>query len=84
MDVPHRAQAISRTELIMIDIWKIALEREEVGVDDDFFDLGGDSIGMIKVMNRIRDQFGRELPPDVFFESPSLRNLCRVLDENQF
>ncbi len=83
MDV-YGAQAVSKTELMMIDIWKIALERDEIGVDDDFFYLGGDSIGMIKVINRIRDQFGRELPPNVFFESQSLRNLCKILDENQF
>src|SRR5689334_16432733 len=71
------AQAISKTELTMIAIWKIALEREEIRLEDDFFDLGGDSIGMIKVINRVREQFGLELSPRVFFKNSNLRNLCK-------
>lgn len=39
------------------------LGRDEVGIDDDFFELGGHSLLVIKLVARIRKQFGIEIAP---------------------
>ncbi|MGZ4040919.1 MAG: non-ribosomal peptide synthetase, partial [Bacteroidia bacterium] len=42
----------------LVKIWEDVLKRENIGVKDDFFDLGGHSLKIIKVINQINKQFG--------------------------
>lgn len=55
------------TERILADIWATVLDKEAVGIHDDFLDLDGDSLSAMRCVNRIRAAFGIELPLDVFF-----------------
>jgi hypothetical protein len=47
------------TELTLTTIWTEILNREPVGIHDNFFDLGGDSLLAIRLMERIHKQFER-------------------------
>jgi len=58
------------------EIWSAALDREGIGVHDDFFELDGDSLTAIKVITRIREAWGVGIPPAVFFESPTVATLA--------
>jgi amino acid adenylation domain-containing protein/non-ribosomal peptide synthase protein (TIGR01720 family) len=58
-------------------IWADVLRVERVGVDDGFFDLGGDSILAIQVVTRAR-RAGLELTPRQLFENPSVAALAAV------
>jgi amino acid adenylation domain-containing protein len=60
-------------------IWSDLLELSEPGVDDDFLDLGGDSLLAIRVLSRIRSDLGLELPPLDFFAAGTIRELGRRL-----
>ena len=61
-------------------LWSHALGIADIGPDDDFFDLGGDSLSAVELMSQVRDIFGVELSIDVFLEAPTLGELCAMLE----
>jgi acyl carrier protein len=70
----------SATEVRLAAIWKEVLGLDEVGVTDNFFELDGDSLHIIQVLNRIWKTFCVDLPVDRFFEGPTVRELAVVTD----
>jgi amino acid adenylation domain-containing protein len=52
-----------------------------VSLDDDFLEVGGHSLGLIRLVARLRDATGVDLPLDEVFETGSLRQIARFLDE---
>jgi acyl carrier protein len=58
------------------------LGRDEIGIDDDFFELGGHSLLVIKLVARIRKQFGIEIAPGVVFDHPNAAELGAALRES--
>lgn len=57
-------------------IWREILERPDIGVLDDFFDLDGDSMHAINVISRIREMYGVGVRAIDFFESPTVEALA--------
>ena len=52
------------------------LEVNQVGIDDNFFDLGGDSLAAMRVEVRLRETLSIELPVRVLFESPTMAGMA--------
>lgn len=73
------ASALTPAEEALVAIWKDLFKIESVGVDDDFFDLGGHSLLAIKVMSRIREVFGVDLPVLELFEHSTIKAVARLL-----
>jgi amino acid adenylation domain-containing protein len=71
-DEPRTAQ-----ERLLAEIWQEALGIPQVGADDDFFALGGDSLLVITVVARAREK-GLALSPQQVLERPTLRELAAV------
>ncbi|MBW4537463.1 MAG: amino acid adenylation domain-containing protein [Pleurocapsa minor HA4230-MV1] len=72
-------------EEILAGIWAKILQRQRVGIYDNFFDLGGHSLLATQVISRIREAFAIELPIRCLFESPSVAQLAEtlIIRENQ-
>ncbi|MCG6137853.1 MAG: amino acid adenylation domain-containing protein [Nostoc sp. LLA-1] len=67
------------TESTLANIWAEVLNVERVGIHDNFFDLGGDSLLTVRLMNQIHQQFERELPLTTLFLNPTIESLATAL-----
>ncbi|MFD6285592.1 non-ribosomal peptide synthase/polyketide synthase [Streptomyces sp. NPDC060205] len=61
--------------------WADVLDTDEVGADDDFFALGGDSILAVRVVSRLRAAFGTEVSPRLLFTHSTLSALAAELGD---
>ncbi|GHG84282.1 non-ribosomal peptide synthetase [Comamonas sp. JC664] len=62
-------------------IWEELLAVRPIGAHDNFFDQGGHSLLAVRLVVRIREQFGRTLPLSVLFQNPALEQLAKALSE---
>jgi amino acid adenylation domain-containing protein len=60
----------------LIKIWQEVLGTGHIGIHDDFFNLGGDSIKGIRVVNKIQEWLGQMVHVTVLFESPTIEELA--------
>jgi amino acid adenylation domain-containing protein len=60
-------------------VWQSILQLQKVGVDDNFFDLGGHSLLMVRVQNQLQDLIGREIPLLDLFRFPTIRTFANYL-----
>ncbi len=65
-------------ELEIARLWQQILGVEEVGINDNFFDLGGDSIVNIQIVSAARSK-GIEITPQQVFDFPTIRELANVV-----
>ena len=68
------------TQESLAKIWGEMLSLAEVGIEDNFFDLGGHSILATQMMSRIRDTFNVEFPLRTIFEKPTVAELASRID----
>ncbi|HLO68083.1 MAG TPA: non-ribosomal peptide synthetase [Holophaga sp.] len=71
----------SETEARIAAIWRDALKLASVGVDDDFFELGGKSLPAIRILMQINRLFGVEVPVASFFANPTVAELASLVEE---
>jgi amino acid adenylation domain-containing protein len=70
----------NRTEEMVTEVWAKLLSLKQVGVHDNFFNLGGHSLLVNQVISRLRDLFGVELPLQVLFEAPTIAGVAENID----
>lgn len=63
----------------IVEILKDALQVDQVGVDDNFFDLGGTSERLAEVQIRLQALVGREIQPVEIFNHPTVATLATYL-----
>ena len=66
---------------VLVPIWQRLLQLSSVGVDDNFFDLGGDSALALELFNEIALASGRELPPVMIYHAPTITALAALLEQ---
>ena len=74
------AAPMNETQRRLVGIWQKGFESQGVGIDDDFFDLGGDSLLAAGLFSRIEREFDQILSIDVLVDRPTIRLLADLLE----
>jgi acyl carrier protein len=70
---------VNAIELRLMKIWKKLLRRKTVGMNDSFFDSGGDSLLGAVLLSRIQESFGVELPLEDLVARPTIRGIAKSI-----
>ncbi|MEO6084911.1 MAG: amino acid adenylation domain-containing protein, partial [Umezawaea sp.] len=84
LPAPEAAKAVSRTpeagaESRVAALFADVLGVDEIGADDDFFALGGHSLLVARLVNRLRDEFGTDVSIRDVFAAPTVARLAAAL-----
>ena len=73
----------SQTEQMIAGLWSKYLGIADIGIDDSFFDLGGNSLLAIKVMVEINQTSEKKLSIVNLFQYPTIRKISQFLDQKE-
>ncbi|WCM94334.1 acyltransferase domain-containing protein [Acidovorax sp. NCPPB 2350] len=79
LSTPYRAPG-DELETALAAFWIDALGIDGVGVDDNLFELGGDSLLAIRLLSRVRKAYGVEIHPASFFKAPTVAELAQLVE----
>lgn len=71
---------MTETQKRVWEIWKETFTEIDVGLDDNFFEIGGDSIKAMNIISKIRAELF-ELDVNYFFEYQTIREIADKIDE---
>jgi acyl carrier protein len=63
----------------LVDLWKRILRTDDITIDDDFFDVGGNSLSAIRLLPAIEQHFGVEPHISLVFDHPTPRQMAVAL-----
>ena len=75
-DRPHVAPRTS-VQLQLVKIWQAVLSVGGIGITDNFFDLGGNSLAALYLLNHINKAFSKKLPLAVLYQAQTVEELAR-------
>lgn len=80
----HNAYLAPRdeTEQVIVSIWQEFLGIEQVGIHDDFFDLGGDSLLAVQLITKLNETLQISLSPHSLLQSPTIAALAELIKDN--
>ncbi|HEX3129735.1 MAG TPA: SDR family NAD(P)-dependent oxidoreductase, partial [Thermoanaerobaculia bacterium] len=80
---PAYVAADGELERKVAEVWQRVLHIERVGLHDNFFDLGGNSLIGLQVMGELQKELGREVLPVLLYEAPTVSALARRLSPEE-
>ncbi|MCB9252007.1 MAG: amino acid adenylation domain-containing protein, partial [Flavobacteriales bacterium] len=72
--------AANQNEFAMLGIWKEVIQSDQIGLTEDFFTIGGDSIKVISLLNKIRKNYGKEIKVADVYSNPTIKQLVEFID----
>ena len=73
--------ATSALEIALVHLWSQVLRLEAIGIDDNYFDLGGTSIKAVELFTQLEQRCGQKLPLSTLLEAPTIKQLAQVLQQ---
>lgn len=70
---PEENAHISQEEASVLEIWKQVLEREQIGLKDNFFDIGGTSIKIVQMYKILNQRFEQDFDVITLFQNPTVK-----------
>ncbi|MFZ5638011.1 MAG: non-ribosomal peptide synthetase [Pseudomonadota bacterium] len=70
----------SPTEHAVLGVWREVLGRDALGIDDDFFASGGDSLAALPLVFKLHAALGVELPLSAVFAAPTVAGMAEAID----
>jgi len=72
---------LTSTQQSLLEVWSMILARTDIGLDDNFFDLGGHSVLATLAVSRIGQVMSVDLSLRALFERPTIGELSAFIDE---
>ncbi|TQV76053.1 amino acid adenylation domain-containing protein [Exilibacterium tricleocarpae] len=72
-------QPVDPLQRYLIDVWRSVLGLQALGVDDSFFEMGGDSLLAIRAVNQVQEYIGEVIHLVVLFEAPTVSEFAGYL-----
>lgn len=63
----------------LVDLWRRILRTDDITIDDDFFDVGGNSLSAVRLLPAIEQHFGVEPHISLVFDHPTPRQMAVAL-----
>jgi amino acid adenylation domain-containing protein len=76
------APPVTETEITMERLWRQVLGVERIGINDDFFTLGGHSLAVMRLISLCNSQFKTSLALRSLFDNPTIAKLSNAIDTN--
>ncbi len=74
-------------EKVIADIWREVLNREQIGITDNFFDIGGNSLSIIRLSSlinqKLKGEFTGQISTTTLFQYPTISSLINYLNNGQ-
>ena len=70
-------------ETMIADAWKETLQLEKVGIYDNFFEIGGDSLKAVRLNNRLKERLNKEFSIVVLFEHVTIHSFIQYLHDRE-
>ena len=67
-------------EKAVLDVWKKILEFEPIGIDDDFYEIGGNSILLIKLYSMLNKNFSVDVSVQELFDNRTIRKQAKIIE----
>ena len=74
-------QSTSTMIEVLTPIWQRVLQLSSIGLNDNFFDLGGDSILAVNLFSEIEQVCGLQLPPAMIYHAPTIAALAAQMEQ---
>jgi amino acid adenylation domain-containing protein len=65
----------------LLQLWRQCLNAPQMGIYDNFFDFGGDSLLIVQIITELESRFGKTLPLSLIFHYPSVEKLAAALQD---
>lgn len=75
--------ANTETERKLLEIWKNLFGYKVLGIDDNYFTLGGDSLLATRMISEVQKTFGRKISIGTIFETLTVRALARAIEQSE-
>jgi amino acid adenylation domain-containing protein len=74
---------VTRIEKLIADTWQNVLNVDRIGINDNFFDLGGNSLRLVEVILKLRTTLRTEIPTMMMFQYPTVHLLAQHIMEEE-
>ncbi|EJS62882.1 non-ribosomal peptide synthetase [Bacillus cereus] len=83
-DIPYKNNLSTTNNLVhyVKNLWGSILEVGYITEDTDFFEVGGDSISLIQVLSRVKEDFKVDIPIRFLFENSTIKKFSEILELN--
>jgi amino acid adenylation domain-containing protein len=78
LDTPY-SPAVTAEQQWLVGVWREVLQLDEVGIDDPFLDLGGDSLRAAQVISRVIEKYGQRVPLRTLLQSATIAALATAI-----
>jgi fengycin family lipopeptide synthetase D len=71
----------SDQEKTVAQLWRGVLNVDKIGIYDNFFDLGGNSLKLIQLIEKLKEALGKDIPVITIFRYPTIESLLQYLGQ---